>query len=74
VLRGHDASVDSIAWSPDGTKLISGSRDGTIRVWVAPTLAPPSSDEVRTSLERVTTAQIARDDRPATPADTTPGG
>jgi WD40 repeat protein len=32
-LRGHDAYVHSVAWSPDGTRLASGSGDGTVRIW-----------------------------------------
>lgn len=32
-LRGHDAYVHAVDWSPDGTRLISGSGDGTVRVW-----------------------------------------
>ncbi|KAF8712430.1 hypothetical protein AX14_013105 [Amanita brunnescens Koide BX004] len=36
-LQGHDAEVSSIALSPDGSKIISGSEDKTIRVWDAGT-------------------------------------
>lgn len=36
ILFRHTAEVLDIAWSPDGTKLISSSRDGTILVWEAP--------------------------------------
>jgi WD40 repeat protein len=32
-LHGHDAYVHAIDWSPDGTRLISASGDGTVRVW-----------------------------------------
>ena len=32
-LRGHDDVVFSVAFSPDGSKIISGSKDNTIRVW-----------------------------------------
>jgi WD40 repeat protein len=32
-LRGHRHSVTSLALSPDGLRLVSGSRDGTARVW-----------------------------------------
>ncbi|CCA73757.1 hypothetical protein PIIN_07712, partial [Serendipita indica DSM 11827] len=32
-LRGHDDSVNTIAFSPDGSKIASGSNDNTIRLW-----------------------------------------
>ncbi len=32
-LTGHTAAVNSIAFSPDGTSIASGSDDGTIRIW-----------------------------------------
>jgi WD40 repeat protein len=32
-LRGHEAYVHAVAWSPDGTRLASASGDSTIRVW-----------------------------------------
>ncbi|KAF8638957.1 hypothetical protein AX14_010146, partial [Amanita brunnescens Koide BX004] len=43
-LQGHDGSVNSVAFSPDGTKIVSGSGDKTIRVWDASTgveILPP---------------------------------
>ena len=33
MLRGHDAEVWDVEFSPDGTKLASASPDGTARVW-----------------------------------------
>ena len=32
-LVGHAAEVNSVHFSPDGTKIVSTSQDGTIRVW-----------------------------------------
>lgn len=39
-LRRHRHSVTSLALSDDGQWLVSGSRDGTLRVWNAGTGAP----------------------------------
>ena len=36
-LTGHDRAVSSISFSPDGSLLVSGSRDGTVRLWDAMT-------------------------------------
>src|SRR5438876_11644861 len=35
VLTGHSNTVTSINWSPNGLQLVSGSRDGTARIWLA---------------------------------------
>lgn len=32
-LHGHDHSVSSVSFTPDGDMLVSASRDKTIRVW-----------------------------------------
>ena len=32
-LEGHTSSVSSVAITPDGTKIVSGSYDNTIKVW-----------------------------------------
>ena len=32
-LEGHSSTVMSVAYSPDGTKIISGSEDVTIKIW-----------------------------------------
>ena len=31
--QGHTGAVSSVAYSPDGTHLASGSDDRTVRVW-----------------------------------------
>ena len=31
--NAHDSYVMSVAFSPDGTKIVSGSLDKTIKVW-----------------------------------------
>src|SRR5438552_11082267 len=33
VFRGHANWIFSIAFTPDGKQLVSGDRDGTIKVW-----------------------------------------
>ncbi|MFA1538517.1 nSTAND1 domain-containing NTPase [Actinomadura monticuli] len=35
VLRGHTDEVWDVAWSPDGTRIATASRDRTARVWTA---------------------------------------
>ncbi|HEX4146846.1 MAG TPA: TIR domain-containing protein [Pirellulales bacterium] len=37
VLRGHEKTVSSVAFSPDGARIASGSHDGTVRLWDART-------------------------------------
>ena len=39
-LTGHTQSVFSLDFSPDGTKLLSGSEDHTLRVWPVPAASP----------------------------------
>ena len=34
-LDGHTKAVTSVAFSPDGTRVVSGSYDETVRIWDA---------------------------------------
>mmetsp|Transcript_15294 Transcript_15294/g.12980 ORF Transcript_15294/g.12980 Transcript_15294/m.12980 type:complete len:149 (-) Transcript_15294:464-910(-) len=33
ILRGHKESVETLAWAPDSTKFVSGSKDKQIKFW-----------------------------------------
>ena len=35
--RGHSSKVNAVAWSPDGTRIVSASDDRTVQVWDAAT-------------------------------------
>jgi len=36
-LEGHSGPVSSVSFSPDGKRIVSGSRDNTLKVWDAQT-------------------------------------
>ena len=38
-LRGHVESVWSVHFSPDGTRIVSGSADANLKIWDARSLA-----------------------------------
>jgi WD40 repeat protein len=41
-LHGHTSPVTALSWSPDGTRLLSGSDDQTVRIW-----DPANGNELR---------------------------
>jgi len=63
VLRGHTASVTGVAWHGP-SRIVTGSPDGTIRLWDVPSLKLPSATDIVNRLNAATTARIDLD-RPA---------
>jgi WD40 repeat protein len=67
VLLGHVGPVWAVAWlGPD--RVVSAGDDGTVRLWQVPATPVPTPQQLIARLRAATTAEIARDDRPATPA------
>jgi WD40 repeat protein len=48
-FRGHQNGVVSVAFTPDGARIVSGSVDGTVRIWPNPPLEAPK-DALRQKL------------------------
>ncbi len=71
VLRGHTAPVGWVRWRGH-ERLVTGSTDGTIRIWNVPDLALPSGADISHELETATTARIELD-RPASANRSTRG-
>jgi WD40 repeat protein len=63
VLRGHTGPVLRVAWR-SARQLVTGSSDGTVRLWQTPSLETPSSTEIEDRLNAATSARIDLD-RPA---------
>jgi eukaryotic-like serine/threonine-protein kinase len=66
VLRGHAAAVGQVEWKRP-YQLLTGSTDGTLRIWDIPPLDLPTTAELRDRLQHATTAFIDVD-RPTTGA------
>ncbi|REK26402.1 MAG: WD40 repeat domain-containing protein [Planctomycetota bacterium] len=59
VFRGHEDVVASIAVSPDGSRIVSGSRDKTVRIWNG--LTGEEQAVLRRHQSRVTCAEFSPD-------------
>ncbi|HTL34204.1 MAG TPA: WD40 repeat domain-containing protein, partial [Kofleriaceae bacterium] len=65
VLRGHAQPVDRVFWrSPK--ELVTASWDGTLRVWPAPEMTPPTPAQIAAKLDAATTAAIDANNRATT--------
>ncbi|KAJ7794497.1 WD40-repeat-containing domain protein [Mycena olivaceomarginata] len=50
-MEGHSGLVSSVAFSPDGARVVSGSDDDTVRIWDAST-GPPLPVSLRSFWQR----------------------
>ncbi|KAE9390362.1 WD40 repeat-like protein [Gymnopus androsaceus JB14] len=59
-LKGHNHWVNSVAFSVDGTKIVSGSDDKTVRIWDA-TMGAQIGDALDGHDDRVTSVAFSLD-------------
>ncbi|KAG2339585.1 hypothetical protein BDR05DRAFT_967764 [Suillus weaverae] len=60
VLTEHTESVDSVSFSPDGTRMVTGSSDKTVRLWDAAT-GQPVGEPLRGHTSRVDSVSSSLD-------------
>ncbi|KAE9403149.1 WD40 repeat-like protein [Gymnopus androsaceus JB14] len=60
-LQGHDNWVNSVAFSHDGTRIVSGSQDKTVRIWDATTGAQMGDHPLQGHDDRVHSVAFSHD-------------
>ena len=59
ILRGHTNSVESACFSPDGKRIVSASKDETIRIWEFPSI----EDLIAQTYERFKDRQLTPEEK-----------
>jgi WD40 repeat protein len=60
-LEGHESSVTLTFWNHDDSKIFSGSRDGTIRIWDGATGQLLKTETVETTGRRIVSMSLTRE-------------
>jgi hypothetical protein len=50
ILRGHEAALTAVAWSPEGDRLLTASADKTVHVWAGSAFLLQAEIRARTPL------------------------
>jgi WD40 repeat protein len=62
VLRGHDDYVNSAAFSPDGSRIVTASLDNTARIWDVRLETMPPKGLLEEACARLGETKLTRDE------------